>query len=179
MKNLLLALLVLPLISAGQKQQEKKKEDVWKPLRYFVGKWEGTGGGKFGPSTLEREYKFILKDKFLHVKNRSVSPPTEKLPKGEVHEDWGFYSYDSGRKRFVLRQFHTEGFVNQFIAEATPEGAKPPVFTTETIENLPPGWRARETYNIVSENEFEEIFELAKPGEDFEVCVQNRMKRKR
>ncbi len=178
MKNLLLVILVLPLISAGEAGQ-KDQEDVWGPLRYFVGKWEGIGGGKFGPSTLEREYTFILQDKFLHVKNRSVSPPTEKLPKGEVHEDWGFYSYDGGRKRFVLRQVHVEGFVNQFIAEPAPEPNKPPVFTTESIENLPPGWRARETYNIINKNEFEEIFELAKPGEDFQACVQNRMKRKR
>ena len=177
MKNLLLSIVVLPLISAGQAEQ-KKQEDVWKPLRYFVGKWEGTGGGKFGPSTLQREYRFILKDQFLYVKNRSVSPSTEKLPKGEVHEDWGFYSYDSGQKRFILRQFHTEGFVNEFIAEPAPEGAKLPIFTAESIENLPPGWRARETYTIISEDEFEEVFELAKPGEDFEVCVHNRMKRR-
>ena len=95
-----------------------------------------------------------------------------------MHEDWGFYSYDGGRKRFVLRQFHVEGFVNKFIAEPVSESSKPPVFTTESIENLPPGWRARETYNIINKNEFEEIFELAKPGEDFEACVQNRMKRK-
>ncbi len=52
------------------------------------------------------------------------------------------------------------------------------MFTTEDIENLPPGWRARETYTIISEDEFEEVFELAKPGEDFEVCVHNRMKRR-
>ncbi len=178
MKNLLLTIVVLPLISAGQAERKEQK-DVWKPLRYFVGKWEGTGGGKFGPSKLEREYEFILQDQFLHVKNRSVSPPTEKLPKGEVHEDWGFYSYDSGRKRFVMRQFHVEGFVNQFVAEPTAKGGKLPVFTTEHIENLPPGWRARETYTIISEDEFEEVFELAKPGEDFEACVHNRMKRKK
>ena len=178
MKNLLFVTLLLPLISAGQPEQEKET-DVWKPLRYFVGKWEGTGGGKFGPSTLQREYKFILQDKFLYVKNRSVSPPKENLPQGEVHEDWGFYSFDTGRKRFVLRQFHVEGFVNQFIAEPASEPDKLSAFVTESIENLPPGWRARETYNIIGKNEFVEVFELAKPGEDVEVCIQNRMKRKR
>ncbi len=178
MKNLLPVILLLPLISAGQPDQQKET-DVWKPLRYFVGKWEGTGGGKFGPSTLQREYKFILQDKFLYVKNRSVSPPKENLPQGEVHEDWGFYSFDTGRKRFVLRQFHVEGYVNEFIAEPASESDKLSAFVTESIENLPPGWRARETYNIIDKNEFVEVFELAKPGEDFEVCIQNRMKRKR
>ncbi len=178
MKNLLPVILLLPLVSAGQPDQ-KKETDVWKPLRYFVGKWEGTGGGKYGPSTLQREYKFILQDKFLYVKNRSVSPPKENLPQGEVHEDWGFYSFDTGRKRFVLRQFHVEGFVNHFIAELASEPDKLSAFVTESIENLPPGWRARETYNIIDINEFVEVFELAKPGEDFEVCIQNRMKRKR
>ena len=53
------------------------------------------------------------------------------------------------------------------------------MFGTEHIENIEPGWRARETYHILSDDEFEETFELAAPGGDFKVCVSNRLHRKR
>jgi hypothetical protein len=34
---------------------------------------------------------------------------------------------------------------------------------TERIENLPDDWGARETYKIVSPDEYNEVFELAPP----------------
>ncbi|HKZ36563.1 MAG TPA: hypothetical protein VJ184_02855 [Chryseolinea sp.] len=43
------------------------------------------------------------------------------------------------------------------------------VFISESIENIPPGFRAKETYQILNENEFTETFELAEPGKDFEI----------
>ena len=50
-------------------------------------------------------------------------------------------SFDKGRKRFVYRQFHVEGFVNQYVLEAEgEEGVR--VFVSEAIENIPGGWRA-------------------------------------
>ena len=53
-------------------------------------------------------------------------------------------SFDSVRKRIVFRQFHVEGFVNQYALDATslPDRL---VFVSETIENIPAGFRARET----------------------------------
>ena len=84
----------------------------------------------------------------------------EKNPKGEIHEDEGWFSYDRARKRLVLRQFHVEGFMNQYVedGESSPERV---VFMTESIENMPAGWRARETYLRHGPDEFEEVFELA------------------
>jgi hypothetical protein len=68
---------------------------------------------------------------------RVTYPPHEKTPKGEVHEDIGLISYDRGRKAFVLRQFHKEGFVNTYAGASD----NPRVFTTEAIENIPAGFR--------------------------------------
>ena len=51
--------------------------------------------------------------------------------------------------------------------------------TTEAIENLPPGVRARETYAILGPDEFEESFELAEPGKDFELYSHARCTRVR
>lgn len=43
--------------------------------------------------------------------------PTEKNPKGEVHEDFGIFSYDQARKTFVMRGFYVEGFVNTYVMD--------------------------------------------------------------
>jgi hypothetical protein len=51
------------------------------------------------------------------------------------------------------------------------------VFVTKSIENIPSGWRARETYKIISPGEFEEVFELAPPDKPFELYSRVRLKR--
>jgi hypothetical protein len=53
------------------------------------------------------------------------------------------------------------------------------VFTSEAIENIPAGYRARETYLLHGPDEFEEVFEMAEPGKDFEVYSRTRLKRVR
>lgn len=94
-----------------------------------------------------------------------------------MHEDHGFISYDKGRKTFVLRQFHIEGFVNQFKIESISLDGKTIVFISEGIENIPTGYRAKESYQIISENEFVEIFELAEPGKEFELYSKATLRR--
>jgi hypothetical protein len=174
-RKILFAVLLLPSFAIAQGRQP----DVWEPFKYFIGSWEGTGKGQPGVSKTQREYKFVLNGKFLQVQNRSVYEPQTKNPKGEIHEDWGLLSFDKSRKQFVLRQFHVEGFVNQYVqTSSTPDG-KTFVFTTEQIENIPVGWRARETYRIISPDEFVEVFELAEPGKDFELYSESRHTRKK
>ena len=70
-----------------------------------------------------------------------VYPQQEKNPKGEVHEDLGLFSYDGKRKKFVLRQFHVEGFVNEYVEQEITADGKTLRFVTERIENIPDGWR--------------------------------------
>jgi hypothetical protein len=173
--QLILALLLWSPIRAQSTQQP----DPWEPLMYFVGSWEGAAKGQPGNGKVEREYQFVLNGKYLQAKNKSTYPPQEKNPKGEVHEDWGLFSYDRGRKQFVLRQFHVEGFVNQYALDRAASNDKTLVFVTESIENIPAGWRARESYRILNNDEFVEIFELAAPGKEFEVYAENRFKRKK
>jgi hypothetical protein len=150
---------------------------MWTPFNFFVGSWEGTGTGQPGTSQVERTYQFVLNGKFLHVKNKSTYPPQDQNPQGEVHEDWGFISYDAARKMFVFRQFHIEGFVNQYVLDYLAPDSQTIAFVTESIENIPMGWRAKETYTILNPNEFTELFELAAPGKDFERYSENHLKR--
>jgi hypothetical protein len=149
------------------------QEDRWTPLRPLLGAWEGTSRGQPGQGTVRREYRLVLGDRFIEVQNTSTYPPQEKNPKGEVHEDRGFISYDTARKLFVLRQFHVEGFVNTYVA---PPGGAPIVFTSEAIENIPAGFRARETYRLEA-GELVEVFELAEPGKDFAIYSETRLRR--
>lgn len=177
MRKIFVVLSFFPVLLFAQ--ESEKKPDVWAPLKFFVGRWEGIGNGQPGDSKVEREYRFVLGGKFLKAENKSTYAPQEKNPKGEVHEDLGLFSYDGGRKKFILRQFHAEGFVNQYVADSISPDGKTLVFTTESIENIPSGWKARESYRIVSDSEFVETFSLAPPEKDFELYSENRLKRKR
>ncbi len=81
------------------------------------------------------------------------------------------------RRTLVLRQFHPEGFVNQCTvnsAESTPTKL---VFDSERFENYDNAARARETYEVISADEFIETFELGEPGKPLQVYSRNHFKR--
>ena len=84
--------------------------------------------------------------------------------------------YDKARKKFVFPQFRIEGFVNTYVQEEGND-TKKIIFMSESIENIAPGWRARETYLILNDNEFIERFELAEPGKDFRLYSEAHFKR--
>jgi len=152
---------------------------MWTPFNYFIGSWHGSGKGQVGHSRVERKYEFVLNNKFLFVQNKSIYEPQEKNPDGEIHEDWGLMSYDRARETYVFRQFHTEGFVNQYLLERIAEDGQSISFVTEEIENISAGWKAKESYRIVGPDEFVEVFELASPGKEFEIYSENRFQRVR
>jgi hypothetical protein len=174
MKNIFVVLLLCPFLSNAQMS---KQDSLWLPFKVFVGKWSGDSEGQPGKGKYERSYEVVLNKKFIEVKNKSSYPPSKENPKGEVHEDRGFISYDKSRKTFVLRQFHVEGFVNQYKIESISPDNKTIVFISESIENIPAGFRAKETYQITNANEFTETFEMAEPGKDFEVYSKATLRR--
>jgi hypothetical protein len=153
--------------------------DPWAPLRFFEGKWEGRATGQPGKGVSTREYRFDLKSRFLSVRNRSVYEPKAPGQESEVHEDFGLFSYDQAQKKFVLRQFHGEGFVNEYTLDAVSADERSLVFVTIRIENIPSGWRAKELYRVISPEEIVETFSLAAPGKDFEVYSETRLRRVR
>jgi hypothetical protein len=158
--------------------QPSNPADPFERVAFLLGRWEGTSEGRPGRGTVRREYSRVLNSRFIRAYNRNDYPAQDKNPKGEIHEDEGWFSYDRARKRIVLRQFHVEGFVSQYVEDADSSAAKL-VFTTESIENIPAGWRARETYLVHGPDEFEEVFELAQAGKPFEVYSRARLNRVR
>ena len=143
----------------------------------MLGKWSGTGQGKAGVSTTEREYAFVLGGNYIHASNRSVFEPQEKNPKGETHENVDYYSWDAGREKIVLRQFHVEGFTNTYVLDSVSEDGKEFVFVTEHIENGPPGMSARLVLKIEGGDVFSERFELSMGGGEYSCMITNMMKR--
>lgn len=170
MRKIFFVIILFPAILFAQSKEEV---DQWRPMSFFVGSWTSTGQGCPGVSTGERSYQFVLNEKFILVKNTSVYRPQEKNPEGEVHEDWGLISYDGNRETFIWRQFHGEGFVNQYVLDSLAADGNTLVFVTENIENISPGWRAKITCHTLGQDEFTETFELAAPEKDFEVYVEN------
>jgi hypothetical protein len=158
-------------------RSDEHRTDPWSPLRLFAGQWEGETRGRPGIGKTSRQYRFILNDRFLQINNKSIYPPQEKNPKGEIHEDIGFFSYDKYAKKLILRQFHVEGFINEFVLDTISQDGRTIVFVTTSIENLPAGWRARETYRVVREDEFIETFELAEPEKPFKNYLEIQFRR--
>jgi len=173
----MLTLVIMALIAPLAAEQEPPADRLAR-LRFLAGTWRGDQSGQPGRGTAERTYQFVLNDRFLQETNTSTYPPQERNTRGEVHRHMSVFSYDAARKRFVFRQFHTEGFVNTYVEQPGTD-AKTIVFETEAIENIPAGWRARETYTIVADDEFVERFELAEPGKGFELYSEARLKRVR
>lgn len=174
------ALFVAALLApAGLAQQSSVQPhtDPLAPLRFMTGSWRGVNNGQPGEGTSERTYAFELGGAVLAVRNTAVYPPQPKNEKGETHRDAGFFSYDKARKLIVFRQFHSEGFVNQYAQDPAAGGPDTIVFVTEVIENIPPGWRARETYRKTGPDTMIETFELAAPGKPFEVYSECALKR--
>jgi uncharacterized damage-inducible protein DinB len=143
----------------------------WERLRTLVGRWEGVSDGKPGTGRAVREYRLDLDGRYLTGTN-TVTYAKEK------HEDRSIFSYDRGRKEIALRQFHGEGFVNEYRSGVT--AADDTIqFTSYAIDNIPDGWRARETYTFKGPAEVVEVFELAAPGKEFETYSRTTLLRAR
>jgi hypothetical protein len=166
------------LLASGEAwSDEPKPTDRLAEVRFMVGRWKGTSEGQAGRGSVSRVYEPILNGRYIHERNRSDYPAQPANPKGEVHEHWSFLSYDKVRQTVVLGQFHVEGFVNTYRLLPRNDTDKRLVFESEQIDNLPADWKARETYEQISPDEFTETFELAPPGKPFEVYGKARLTR--
>jgi hypothetical protein len=148
-------------------------QDKLAPVRFLEGQWASESEGEPGKGKGERRYAFVMSGRFLEGRNKAVYPPTEKS-KGEVHEDLSLFSFDKARGKIILRQFHVEGFVNQYLCGSV-DGTV--VCESEAIENIPAGWRARLTWRPAGEV-LNEVFELAAPGKEYAPYSTTRLQRR-
>ncbi len=175
----LVVVFALLFASAAITEAQNDKPDPWAPIRFLIGEWTGTSSGDPGAGTVSRSYEFVLGNRFIHERNTSTYPPQEKNKTGEVHQHWSFFSYDKTRKTLIFRQFHQEGFVILYALKSDLSSSSKLVFESEQLENINSSWKARETYELVSNDEFSETFEIAQPGKPFETYSRNQFKRVR
>ena len=160
MKRIVIALLLVTGLFAGAAEPPQGL----RMLDFMLGEWRGTSRGKAGDGTVERTCAKALNDRFVECRTKVTYP-------GEVHVERSIYSYDKAAQKLRLRQFHGEGFVNTYAE------AEPLVFVTTEIENVPTGWRARETHEQPSADSWSERFELAGPGKEFAVYTSSKLER--
>jgi len=140
------------------------------PVMFLLGKWTGEGTGVGGTAHVEHIYEPVIRGNFIQMRTVSV----DSLGQKEIHEDWGFFSFDSDRKELILRQFLSEGFVNTYFLEKSDE--KSMVFTSESTESAG-GVKARLRFDKIDSENYELELELAPPGKDFFSCRKMKMKR--
>src|ERR1700732_2282833 len=160
--------MAVPSGTGGEYQNEKPnaagKADRWGLWRPLVGTWQGTSEGQPGKGRVKLGIDFVLKERFLKF---ASTADYENSRGGEHPEDFGFVSFDRGRSRFASRQFHSEGFVNQYTLTSDPQAGGKIELTSETCENAPPGWKGRESYKRGGDT-LERTVGLAPPGKVFE-----------
>ena len=171
-------ILICACAFAGAAAAADPDADHWLPIRRLIGDWSGTVTGEAGNGTVTRSYAFVMNDRFVQETNTSRYPRQEQNKSGEVHEHWGFFSYDKTRKLLVLRQFHVEGFVNTYRQAGAITGHASLVFESEVFENFSNAWKARETYRFLSDDEFVETFELAAPAKPFQTYSRSHFRRR-
>ena len=132
MRNALLLLMIVPALAHGQVTYDS----LWEPMRYFIGTWSGVGEGESGNSICERNYQWALNGNFIQVRGKTSYAPQDKNPQGEIHEEIGYINYNSVEKNFMLREFHVEGYVNEYrLVSISPDGKKY-TFVSFEIENI-------------------------------------------
>lgn len=148
-------------------------------FNHLIGNWVGTGEGySASKSVIHSSFRWVLNKQFLEVKNHSEFESTDQNPEGGIHDDWGIISFDKARKVFVFRQFHTEGFINQYVLNDSLSTDKSFVFESEVIENFVQGGTARFTIHIKSDSEIETLFDVGFPGREMACFGKNSLQKK-
>jgi hypothetical protein len=179
------AIAVVVLLGVAVANQSDKRSDTksttspagdrWERWRPLLGVWEGNSQGAPGKGKIRLEFSFVMNERYLKIAGTALYEPRAAGEKGERHEDFGYVSFDRNRRKFVFRQFHIEGFVNQYVMTSD-RSSDSIELTSEAVENTPPGWRARETYKLEG-GEIKHVFELADKDKAFEVYASSTLKR--
>ncbi|WP_243300682.1 DUF1579 domain-containing protein [Geothrix oryzisoli] len=160
-------------------QAQDRPSDPWSPLRFLVGEWRGAVTGEQGTGTVTRRYRFILSGEYLQERSMASFPPQPLHTDGTVLNYASFLMQDRARKTVLFRQFHQERVNGIFVLSKTQSGPTKLVFESEQLDNAPATWKARETFEVVSPDEYVETFEVAEGGKPLVVRSRIQFKRQR
>ena len=171
LKRALILVSIVPTIGQSQDNTFNSLVD------HLLGEWKSIQEACVGIGRASRMYSMVVDGRYLHVVNKAYFEPDSSHPTGSVHHDWGMFSYDNIRKMVLWREFNSEGFVITYsLGNVSPDGMTY-IFLSETVDNLPAGWRARTTITLTGADRFDELFEVAKPGGEFRTYVKSAWRR--
>lgn len=175
MKNIALLLLAFICQTNGFGEETNRLHK----LNFLIGDWSGTGTG-FGndSSYIISSFRYVLDDHFIEVSNESWFQPTKDKPKGEHHLDRGMISFDKSQNQIIYRQFHNEGFVNEYVLVDSLSTDSTFVFLTRNIENFVPGGKARFTIQKYSPQNITTFFDVSFPNKPFACFGTNELRKK-
>ena len=159
-------------------QAQDATSDPWSPLRFLVGEWRGAITGEQGTGMMTRRYRLILSGEFLQERSMANFPPQPQNTDGAVFNYASFLRYDRTRKAFLFRQFHQEHVNGTFIFSTTQSHPTRVVFESVQLDNAPATWKARETLDVISADEYVETFETADGDKPFTVRSRIQFKRR-
>ena len=145
-------------------------------IAWLVGDWGGVGEGQPGTSGSTRHAQRIQNGRFISVESRSVYPKQERNGSGDIHTSLDVWSFDRRRNLLIMRQFDSLGFASTYVQDRAASADGRLVLVSEHMENVPPGWRARYTYQHAAPDEYTELFELDS-GSGYQRYVFNRLLR--
>ena len=158
-------------------QGQDKPSDPWSSLRFLVGEWRGAITGEQGTGTVTRRYRFILSSEYLQERSMASFPPQPLHADGTVLNYASFLLQDRARKTVLFRQFHQEHVNGVFVLSTAQSSPTKLVFESEQLDSAPATWKARETLEVVSPDEYVETFEVAEGGKP--LAVRSRIQFKR
>lgn len=169
---LALACLIGPLAQA-----QGTPSDPWIPLRFLVGEWRGAITGDQGTGAVTRHYRFILSGEYLQERSMANFPPQPLQPDGAVLNSASFLLYDKVQHVLVFRQLHHERFNGTFVLSKALSRPAKLVFESVRLDSASAAWKARDTFEVISPDEYVETFEVAEGDKPF--AIQSRILFKR
>jgi hypothetical protein len=173
MKNLIFLCVVLAS-SLNIFTAASRSDDLWGPLNFLVGDWNGEGGGKPGQGPGNMSVTWDLDRQVMINKGHSEYPASKDRP-ATVHDSLMIIFKDPSGEKLRATYFDNEGHVIQYAIEASEN----PVTIRFVSDALPSTPRFRLTY-IRRENNMDIKFEIAPPGKPdaFTAYVEGTVRRK-
>jgi len=169
----------LVLLMAGGVSAQPDPDSPDHPLHalaFLTGFWSGEIDGTLGAATGERQYRFVVRDRFLLMTHARGSATEDESRDPADSDEWTLFSYDADSERVIAREFLVEGIVNRYACEVE---ANP--WRLDCISQTSEGGgdiSLRLVYEVNSSDEFAELFEVVGPDGNAQLRMEGRWRRR-
>jgi len=148
-------------------------DDRLHELAWLVGEWQGYGEFSDRITYIRKVFAYDVGGVVLSERTVDMFPPARPSTEFEIHQDLVLF-YRAGAT-LRARGFYVESFVT--ACDVTVGEDATIVVETTAVENGPPDLRTRYTITPDGPDRFTAVFEIARPGHDFEAVERLAMRR--